>query len=437
MSPRCAWPTCLLFVLGGAAAEAQTDPARYFNAEDFSSEALYATGEIGAGARPAALAGAYAAIADDAFALVYNPAGLAQVRRIEVGIGLRHQRARSTHSMFGVRAAALATQSVLDHLTLSYPMPTYRGSLVFGLGLFHATSNELASSRLDIRRGADFEFRDRFQRSQEGGLWRFTAGLGVDLLRDLSFGGSLTYWRGHLDDDQYRDIDEAFASGAPLRFTDRLITEADAEGFSFDVGLLGYVGRDTRLALCVRSPVWMRIDGDGTLDHDDRLDDSGDTFDLLFIEDRPRLPWTLVAGASTALRNVLVTTELRYTAFDEIDLDAPRTGPGSVLPGQDGDYSAHLGFRAGAEFLVPRLPVRLRGGYAYDPVAYDLLLGNRSEVAQQRQSLTAGAGILVADTVTLDLAAAFARFETADAVFPQVFEKRSTRRIYFSGTYRY
>src|SRR5262249_25624415 len=100
------------FVLVPAIARA--DLYSYFNRDDFSSEALYATGQTTVGARALALGGAYAAIADDATALAYNAAGLAQLVRIELGVGFRHQNDRSTARMFGTGAAARDPASDLD-----------------------------------------------------------------------------------------------------------------------------------------------------------------------------------------------------------------------------------------------------------------------------------------------------------------------------------
>ena len=65
------------------------------------------------------------------------------------------------------------------------------------------------------------------------------------------------------------------------------------------------------------------------------------------------------------------------------------------------------------------------------------MLGNPAQIVKEHQSLSAGAGVLVADAFTLDAALVFGRFERADAGFPQVFEKRSERHAYLSGAYRF
>ena len=66
--------------------------------------------------------------------------------------------------MFTTSASAVARRTRLGSLTIAYPFPTYRGSLVVGAGVFRARSNELQSARLDRRPGFDDEFR-RSQRT--------------------------------------------------------------------------------------------------------------------------------------------------------------------------------------------------------------------------------------------------------------------------------
>lgn len=418
---------------------------QYFNPVDFTEEALFATGEIGVGARAMGMAGAHTAVAEDITALFYNPAGLAQIRRIEVGFGLTHQRDRTTHGMFGVDGAATTNRTGLDHLGFAYPFPTYRGSLVLGLGLFRARSTDLDTERRDIFTSPGppvVTVDDLFLREQRGGVWRLVGGLAVDLHEALSFGASLSYWRGTLKDDLFLSIQHIHPDpDSTLDFTVRDVSESDLDGFSFDAGLMGYWGRSGRVGLVLRSPTWTRIQGDAqrvTVDYAA----GGDTqLEPFFIDDRPRLPWSAALGLSWAPRNLLLSAEARYTAWEEIDLDAEfdpfSVDPGTRLPTEKEDYTSHLGARAGVEVLVPGLPLRLRGGYAYDPLAYTRILGNPSEYTRQRHLVAAGAGFLVAQTFTLDAAVTFARWERADAGFPEVFEERSERRGFLSGAYRF
>lgn len=87
-------------------------PSQYLMAALNSGAAFL---KIGTGARPAALGGAYTALADDVNALYYNPAGLSRLTRRELG-------ATHTQWLLGTR---------FDFI--GYAQPTRRGA--FGLGV--------------------------------------------------------------------------------------------------------------------------------------------------------------------------------------------------------------------------------------------------------------------------------------------------------------
>jgi len=416
-----------------AAAQAP-DPADYVNRDDFSSEALFATGIVTNGARATGLGGAYTAVADDISALVYNPAGLAQVRRIEVALGMRHQRDTATFDMFGAAARATTAATGLDEVGFAFPVPTYRGSLVLGGAITRARSNDLESARVDRRSGSGFVFDDEFLRQQSGGLWRFAGGLGVDLLPELSLGGGIAYWHGSLEDDQFRRLDEQVSGRPRLRAVDRLRTDATVDGFGFDLGLMGYVGGGGRIGLALRSPVWLDISGDGELSLDDLDDGQPPEVQFLLIDQKPRLPWSVSAGASWSFGPALVAADLGYTAWDELDLDDAAAGD---PPRVDTDYDAGVAVHTGIEVAPTSLPLRLRGGYSFQPLEYELLLGNPAHVERDRHVVTAGAGVLVAGVFALDVGAAFTRFERTDRDFAAVSEEHEDRRVVLTAAYRY
>ena len=66
-----------------------------FGLSSFSSaqEGIFFLGEeLGVGSRAMGMGGAYVGIADDYSALYWNPAGLGQIRRMEVNVGFSHNK---------------------------------------------------------------------------------------------------------------------------------------------------------------------------------------------------------------------------------------------------------------------------------------------------------------------------------------------------------
>ena len=95
---------------------------------------------FGVGARAMGMGSAFMAIADDYSALHWNPAGLAQIHRIEIYSSLSHERFRNKVSYAGRNMTDSQSKTHFSSFGLSYPVPTERGSLVVGLG-YHRTNS--------------------------------------------------------------------------------------------------------------------------------------------------------------------------------------------------------------------------------------------------------------------------------------------------------
>lgn len=90
--------------------------------------------ELGVGARAMSMGGAYVGISDDYTAMYWNPAGLGQLRRMEVNIGFAHNKFVNNANFLGNTTKAEDTFTRLNSIGITFPVPTYQGSLVFGVG---------------------------------------------------------------------------------------------------------------------------------------------------------------------------------------------------------------------------------------------------------------------------------------------------------------
>ena len=105
-------------------------------------------------------------------------------------------------------------------------------------------------------------------------------------------------------------------------------------------------------------------------------------------------------------------------------------------------FTEVLDLRAGAELLLPILPVRLRAGYAWIPYALEYLQADRifmddiqkAEVETQRQIISVGAGVLIGRVLTLD--ASYER-QMGKRSIPSLVDERTAGRVVFSGSYRF
>ena len=100
-----------------------------------AADAIYILdNEIGFSARAIGMGGAYTAIAEDYSAIYWNPAGLAQVRKTELWLGLSHLYLNSDINFNGSKSSSSVSATKFNSFGLVFPVPTYQGSLVFALG---------------------------------------------------------------------------------------------------------------------------------------------------------------------------------------------------------------------------------------------------------------------------------------------------------------
>ena len=88
----------------------------------------------GFGARSLAMGTAYTGISDDYSAIYFNPAGLAQIKRMEVFTEISHLNYISDAKFYGTTTNTDENFTKFNSIGLVFPVPTYRGSLVFALG---------------------------------------------------------------------------------------------------------------------------------------------------------------------------------------------------------------------------------------------------------------------------------------------------------------
>jgi hypothetical protein len=120
--------------------------------------------QIGFGARALGMGGAYMAISEDYSAVYWNPAGLAQMRKMEIWLGISHVHfgndikfpnySNNTIQNYTTSTASISATK-LNSFGIALPVPTYRGSLVFAIGYQKVKDFESANEFL-IRVQIDF-----------------------------------------------------------------------------------------------------------------------------------------------------------------------------------------------------------------------------------------------------------------------------------------
>lgn len=410
-------------------------------------EKLGVLGNQGTGARPFAMGGAYTAVSDDAFALIYNPAGLAEMPRKEISIGLHQRSDEITNTYRGLSAAQSGSHTSLGHLTAVYPYPTYRGSLVLGFGVFQVGTSNLESVKSAYLEDIAASVENRYL--QSGTIYQYHFGLGFDLSPRVALGASLVLWNESVD---FTDrIDYADADSTALWNDD---VEMDLDGVSFNMGLLVRLSENLRAGFSFSSPAWLTYRGNGVTTYDGTYAAGGGwTSDPQYavIEEDYTLPMKFNGGLALRLPLLTLAADLSYTDYAQTENNGLAI-TSELESGVEHVLKAAWSWRFGAEATLPQAPVRFRAGFAYVPlelstleeVAYIVEDSPQSIIAdfearRQRRFVTFGVGGLIDRVLTLDLGVAIGSYErvTEDGARTMLTEERSTTEVVLSGAYRF
>ncbi|MCK4893038.1 MAG: hypothetical protein KAT07_03675, partial [Calditrichia bacterium] len=173
--------------------------------------------QIGFGARALGMGGAYTAVAEDYSAIYWNPAGLAQIRKMEFWMGFSHLYKSNDIDFNGSKTQSSTSATKFNSFGLVFPVPTYQGSLVFALGYQKIKdfeySNEyqgvsdtgtawLSFDGVDINNPEDiYDFwgEDVVKTgltTDDGSLEQWSLGGAIDISQNISLGMALNYWKG-------------------------------------------------------------------------------------------------------------------------------------------------------------------------------------------------------------------------------------------------
>lgn len=279
MLPRASWiiTTCLLAAAG---AHAQGGPLG-------SDRAVPPTPTpVGAGARPAGMANAFVAIADDASAASWNPAGLVQLERPEFSMVYEYLSTRVDFrssvqpEMDGLHRF---DDNTLNFLSFVYPIPrpVWGRNVVLSLSYQRRFDFERQfDARLVTTQGAPGGLvlgqDTRLEFSQSGGLGALSASVAFELTKTLSLGATLNLFRSDLIGpdgwQQTTRVDSIFTGGGSISLSQGYSREKyeDIRGESVTLGALWHA--TDKLSLGLRYDSALKADARYTaVDRDLRL----------------------------------------------------------------------------------------------------------------------------------------------------------------------
>jgi len=422
---------CVALLTLAASAQAQ----RALRSLEFDDFGL--TRPLSPGARPAGMAGAYVSAGNDVHSLVYNPAGLARIKRFEASIGLIQEQNTVESDFQGTQSSIETRDGAMELLSAAFPIPTYRGAFTGAVGVYRLFSSylDLHYTGFDPADGTA----DTYLLQQTGALLSYNLGLGIDLASVLSGGVSFFFVDGSIE--SLRQWSRDYTAEVPSRqrfLTDEV--EMDVDGVGARIGGQFFILPGLQAGLVFTTPVMLQARGTGWTETSEHVDNGIDSFFQSFgsVSADYLLPFRVDVGLSGLWRGLLAEVDVTWADWTEASIDGRRLRNQQLQT----MFREVFDVRAGVEWTLPWIPLRLRGGYArlpnpllfIQPDRIDIEDLERAEIVEERQQWSVGAGGLIGRVLTLEAAFTHTAGERASE---RISHRKESQSFIMTAAYRF
>jgi long-subunit fatty acid transport protein len=333
---------------------------------------------VGSGARAMGMGGAFIAVADDATAASWNPAGLIQLEKPELSfVGAANSR-RSSYSApgRGVEATATDGESSLNYFSATYPTHRYK-NLVLSINYqrLYEFGRSVSYDLHLLSTGLDLDQHTRFEQSGHIGALGLAGAL--ELTPRLSIGATMNVWSDELGWDNgwkasYRVTSIGTQAGVPVNIETRIDERYEKfRGINFNLGLLWETASWGTLGAVIKTPF------KASLVHDFTFTNTGLTSGPLRYNEEVTLHMPLSYGLGWSRRFsdlFTLSLDLYRTQWNDYKLVDSHGQSFSPIDGRlkaDSDVDATTQVRLGAEYIFllkdKGIALPLRAGLFYDP----------------------------------------------------------------------
>jgi long-subunit fatty acid transport protein len=349
----------------------------------------------GAGARAEGFGGAFIGLADDATAVVWNPAGLTQLERAEASIVTRYVSEGAKYKFSF--DPSLDEEESLGHFGLNFAsgaLPLTLGGMKIVLAAAFQRQLDFFYSKTEKSNvmigGSPYKYKNRNE--DRGGVNTITPAIGVKLSPMFSVGFSANIWTGNLDSKSREEV-ETF--GRNLN-----IFNLDYSGLNFVFGgMADFEGSNNgfplKIGLTLRTP--FRLDATGDYDLDEEIPDILPAAGTASFSIRQQIQMPLMFGVGASYRigdnfTVALDYEMRSYGNKKIKIEATSKSTGNVGNAEEDISESKSDFneiRIGAEYLLVLdngvIPLRLGyktvptrfANYRYDVSASDYVISDQ------------------------------------------------------------
>jgi len=336
---------------------------------------------VGSGARAVGMGGAFIAVADDATAASWNPAGLTQLMKPEISFALSYFRRRDDFSSDQHPEASGPEKSLskdLNYLSFVYPFEIFERNMVFSLNYQRLFEFDRNIRTQVTSRGIDQKINFR----QSGKLSAFSPAYAIEVTPDFSLGFTFNIWTDNLFWSNGWESDTITHAksyiGGILNSMNKVVDRDRYYGFSgfnMHIGFLWDINSFVTIGGVVKTPFT------GEMQHERVVKNMISFPGVPLITRRNRfdedvdLEMPLSYGLGVALRfsdRFTLSLDVFRTEWDHFKMEdgmGRRTNPITGKPSHESFTKETHQVRLGAEyfFILTKTVVPIRWGIFYDP----------------------------------------------------------------------
>jgi long-chain fatty acid transport protein len=337
---------------------------------------------VGSGARASGMGGAFIAVADDATAASWNPAGLIQLETPEVSIATAYSQ-RTEDSSYEDFPDASGPQDFssldLNYFSYAYPFSFLSRNMILSLNYQHfydfGKKFQYGSSDdtppVTTKSELDFD--------RKGGLRAISPAYATQVTPNFSLGVTLNFWKDPIYNNEWKSTWEEKGKGSfnGLNYTYNIEIEDTYKfsGANFNLGFLLHLNHFISIGGVYKSPFTAELERSYNSTSTEYADQANPVVTEISFSSKEKLDMPMSYGIGIAIRwsdAFTVSFDLYRTEWDDYVLhtdDGQSISPITNLPVDESDIDATTQARLGCEYLFIREKtiIPLRAGIFYDP----------------------------------------------------------------------
>jgi len=352
---------------------------------------------VGSGARAIGMGGAFIAIADDATAASWNPAGLIQLEKPEIScVGAFVQRSEeASYTAFPESSKELDINNEnFNYFSLAYPFQFLQRNMTVSLNYQHMLNFDKKASLDFTRDYTIYTSTSSYQFSQEGDLYSLSPAYAIQLTPYLSLGFTLNFWEDGMTSNTWRVdySEEVLVQRSSGSFLSK-VAHSDVysfEGTNFHFGFLWNINNIFTLGGVFKS----EFEADLKHEHYYNFEQQDiKTSTVSIFDEKMNMPMSFGLGLAMRLSDIFsIGFDIYRTLWDDyyiITSDGKKISPISGKDLNETKIKPTTQIRLGMEYLFIRkkMVVPVRAGLFYDPEPSD-------ENSDDFYGITLGSGLI-------------------------------------------